>query len=320
MRCIKRLTGLDEVMAKGFVQKDRAYVAAYFLEGEARQKGLWDGKTLAIDRQALANRLPQYMLPTYYVPLDAFPVNANGKLTRKGLEAPSVEDARKPYAEPHTEAEKILYDAMARVLQVDRMGAEDDFFACGGDSLRAIELVSACERLDLSTTDVYTHRTARGIAAHVSMLAEDSSAGRLSDDAMSRDLEVEHPLLPGQLINIIFQSYLRFPASVNMARLFLPRKDVDLDRLCRALNRAVLLHPALRTMIYQNEDARVRRDTYFSNVAEFWRKQGGFAWRTAEAYYANLFQDEPGTSIRLGRMLVQRLGKVSRNVGLCRSR
>lgn len=383
---IKRITGLDEVMAKGFVQKDRAYVAAYFLEGEARRKGLWDGRTLAIDRRALADCLPQYMLPTYYVPLDSFPVNANGKLTRKGLEAPRAEDAREPYAEPRTEAEKILCDAMARVLQVDRIGAEDDFFACGGDSLRAIELVSTCEQLDLSATDVYAHRTARGIAAHVGMLAGASPAIRFSDDAVHHDLEVGHPLLPGQLISIDYQSCMRFPASSNMTRLFLLRKDVDLNRLCRALNRAVLLHPALSTMIYQNEDgayrqryqkdfckeivieelsrkdwealkargdqpftllnsplfrcslykvdgdawlwlsfnhvigdgssmklllndiyelyvnedAGVRRDTYFSLVAEFSRKQGSFAWRTAEAYYANLFQDELGTNIPLG--------------------
>ena len=90
-------------------------------------------------RASLARRLPDYMIPSAVVALDALPVTANGKLDRKALPAPSFEAADGRAAE--TPTEKVLADIFADVLGLAApAGADDDFFSLGGDSLLAVNL------------------------------------------------------------------------------------------------------------------------------------------------------------------------------------
>ncbi len=95
-------------------------------------------------RQALAERLPDYMVPAAYVFLPALPVNANGKVDRKALaairpEGGGAEDT--PRVAPRTPVEEMLAALWAEVLEVEDVGAFDDFFDLGGHSLLATQLV-----------------------------------------------------------------------------------------------------------------------------------------------------------------------------------
>ncbi|UKE75270.1 amino acid adenylation domain-containing protein [Xanthomonas graminis pv. phlei] len=99
-------------------------------------------------RDILATRLPEVMLPSAYVRLDALPLTANGKLDRRALPAPDA-DARaaQAYAPPEGERETLLAALWSELLEMDRVGRQDSFFALGGDSLLAILLI---ERLQQS--------------------------------------------------------------------------------------------------------------------------------------------------------------------------
>ncbi|WP_144423697.1 non-ribosomal peptide synthetase, partial [Xanthomonas graminis] len=99
-------------------------------------------------RDTLATRLPEVMLPAAYVRLDALPLTANGKLDRRALPAPGA-DARatQAYAAPEGERETLLAALWSDLLEIDRVGRQDSFFALGGDSLLAILLI---ERLQQS--------------------------------------------------------------------------------------------------------------------------------------------------------------------------
>ncbi|MBB5863263.1 non-ribosomal peptide synthase/polyketide synthase [Xanthomonas sp. 3058] len=99
-------------------------------------------------RDTLAIRLPEVMLPTAYVRLEALPLTANGKLDRRALPAPGA-DARaaQAYAAPEGERETLLAALWSELLEIDRVGRQDSFFALGGDSLLAILLI---ERLQQS--------------------------------------------------------------------------------------------------------------------------------------------------------------------------
>lgn len=93
-------------------------------------------------RAALAARLPDYMVPAMIVVLDALPVTANGKLDRKALPAPAWSGAAGRPAQGETEI--LLAGMFAEILGLDAPpGAEDDFFALGGDSLHAVSLVAS---------------------------------------------------------------------------------------------------------------------------------------------------------------------------------
>ncbi|RVW00087.1 non-ribosomal peptide synthetase, partial [Rhodococcus spongiicola] len=91
-------------------------------------------------RAGLSKSLASYMVPSVFVELEAFPLNPSGKLDRKALPAPVV--AAREFRAPTTPIEEIVADVFADVLDVQRVGVDDDFFAMGGNSLIATQVVS----------------------------------------------------------------------------------------------------------------------------------------------------------------------------------
>ncbi len=117
-------------------------------------------------RAFLAGHLPDYMVPALYVSLAAFPLTPNGKVDRRALPAPSVDRADRPYVAPSGPVEEALAALWAEVLGVARVGANDDFFALGGDSLLVIRVVSKANKagLGIITKQVFQHRTVAALA------------------------------------------------------------------------------------------------------------------------------------------------------------
>jgi amino acid adenylation domain-containing protein/non-ribosomal peptide synthase protein (TIGR01720 family) len=116
-------------------------------------------------REFLLRSLPDYLVPTVYVPLDTLPLNKNGKVDRRALPAPDREPAR-AYREPATPAERLLAGIWAEALRLDRVGADDNFFELGGDSILSIQVVSRARRagLDLMPGQVFDHPTVAALA------------------------------------------------------------------------------------------------------------------------------------------------------------
>ena len=88
------------------------------------------------------SRLPEYMVPSAFIPLPALPLTPNGKLDRKALPSPRAEDARGEFVAPRTAMEQVVADVLAPLLGLTRMGVEDHFFELGGHSLLATRAVS----------------------------------------------------------------------------------------------------------------------------------------------------------------------------------
>jgi amino acid adenylation domain-containing protein len=99
---------------------------------------------VAAVRAFVAERLPAYMVPAHLVRLDALPLTPNGKVDRRALSRLPVASAAAAPARAvlHTETERVLAALWATVLGVTNVGREDDFFALGGHSLRAAQLVA----------------------------------------------------------------------------------------------------------------------------------------------------------------------------------
>jgi amino acid adenylation domain-containing protein/non-ribosomal peptide synthase protein (TIGR01720 family) len=118
-------------------------------------------------RGHVAGRLPEYMVPSAFVTLDALPVTPNGKLDRAGLPAPVNEVAPEVAAGPRDAREDILCGLFAEVLGLSHVNPDQDFFTLGGDSIISIELVAAARRAGLAMTvrDVFEQRTVTALAA-----------------------------------------------------------------------------------------------------------------------------------------------------------
>jgi acyl-coenzyme A synthetase/AMP-(fatty) acid ligase/acyl carrier protein len=121
---------------------------------------------------AVQKQLPPYMVPSAFVLLDSLPVTPNRKIDRSALPAP--DGARpvlaKEYVEPHTPTEQLLATIWQRLLSVDRVGVDDDFFALGGHSLLAVQMLALVERecdVDLPLTVVFQRPTVRTLATAV---------------------------------------------------------------------------------------------------------------------------------------------------------
>ncbi|MFE7558195.1 amino acid adenylation domain-containing protein [Kitasatospora sp. NPDC057500] len=129
------------------------------------------GAALARLREWLRARLPAHLVPSLFVPLDRLPLTPNGKLDRAGLPSPHAH-AHLPSRAPNTPLEAELAGLYADLLAVERVGADDDFFDLGGDSLRANRLAAMVCRAglgarELDVRDVFDHPTVAGLAAHL---------------------------------------------------------------------------------------------------------------------------------------------------------
>jgi len=131
------LTDLDEIAQAVVVARDGEQLIAYVIPENTHPAVTLDLDTV---RASLAARLPAYMLPAAYVPLAEFPLNASGKLDRRALPAPVFEAAA--YRAPVTATEQIVAAVFAGLLGADRVGLDDDFFALGGNSLTATQVVA----------------------------------------------------------------------------------------------------------------------------------------------------------------------------------
>ncbi|KAF9346981.1 hypothetical protein BGX26_001500, partial [Mortierella sp. AD094] len=111
-----------------------------------------DQSQLALNlRTHLASRLPDYMVPSAFVRMDAFPLTTNGKIDRRALPEPSDDAfAREAYEEPQGEIESALASIWADLLGLDRVSRHDSFFALGGHSLLAVQMISKLQRLGYS--------------------------------------------------------------------------------------------------------------------------------------------------------------------------
>ncbi|MET9348824.1 amino acid adenylation domain-containing protein [Streptomyces termitum] len=116
-------------------------------------------------RSRLAGALPEHMVPSAVVALDALPLTGNGKLDRRALPAPDHSRAAEGLA-PANEREEVLCRAFAEVLGLDSVGADAGFFDLGGDSISSIQLVGRAREagLEITAQDVFVHRTPQGLA------------------------------------------------------------------------------------------------------------------------------------------------------------
>ncbi|MFE9566781.1 amino acid adenylation domain-containing protein, partial [Streptomyces sp. NPDC006487] len=232
-------------------------------EGEKQLVTYYVGQVTGTDLAShAALRLPDYMVPTAYVALEAMPLNANGKVDRRALPAPGADAGQDTdrHVPPSGPVEERIAEAWRTVLQRERVGAEDSFFDLGGDSIRAVALVGALRAAgwDLDVRDVFDRRTVAALAVLVAGRAPAAVErpvepfellGAADRERLPAGLVDAYPMAQtqtGMVVEMLADERLRPYHSVTSFRI----RDggpFDADALTAAARSVVERHEVLRT-------------------------------------------------------------------------
>ena len=245
---VQDLTGLRKVIAKGFSQGNRSFICVYYIREEAQKLGIMSNEKLTIDKERLKKHLPNYMIPAYYVALDAFPLNANGKIAKKELKCPEVSDYGKEYTAPDNEMEAYFCEEMAKLLKLERFSATGDFFEMGGSSVNAIVLAAECKKYPITVDMLYRYPSPRLLADNYSDVELPENLERLNEDAMHD----KYRLIPQQLLNLVIKGIEGYAKVMEISSLFRIRDSVDIEKLSMDIDHVIEAHPALATRLSEN--------------------------------------------------------------------
>lgn len=150
-------------------------------------------------KKYLSAKLPDYMVPAIMIPLDAFPRLPNGKLNRHQLPEPSQQFITKSttFVAPRKELEISLAEIWKTVLNLNKIGITDNFFALGGDSILSIQVVSRARDagITLAANQLFEHQTIEAL-----VLSIESKTDSISDDQITKviDFKDRYSLTPLQ--------------------------------------------------------------------------------------------------------------------------
>jgi amino acid adenylation domain-containing protein len=152
-------------------------------------------------RSVLKSKLPDYMIPSTFVFLDALPLTSSGKIDRRALPAPDQTrpDLKETFVPPRTPEEKTIAEIWAEILKLEEVGIHDNFFDLGGHSLTAIRLASRISNafhIDLPLRTVFEASTVASLAVQIAQLqtkraASEDMADVLADLQSLSDEEAE---------------------------------------------------------------------------------------------------------------------------------
>ena len=229
-------------------------------------------------RRWLKDRLPEPMIPSWFVSLDAMPLSPNGKVDRSALPSSSEEvyGPQTEYVPPRTTAEELLAGIVAELVGRSRVGIHDNLFELGVDSIVGIQIVSRARQtnLALEPAHLFRHPTIAELAIAAEAIGEPGEStesstrnvapfelipGGIDRDAIERafagggGIEDAYPLTSVQE-GMLFHTLVD-PDAGNYIEQFLcrVRGELDLAALRESWQQLVVRHPALRTTIHWTE-------------------------------------------------------------------
>ena len=205
-------------------------------------------------KQHLIDSLPEYMVPSYFTQLEAFPKTPNGKTDFKNLPDPEID--MDEFIKPRNDIEYELFDIVSEILGIEEFGVNTDLFAIGLTSLSVIKLTSAIYNnlnAQLNVTEILNYKTIERIASQI----------KIEDEEVSEVQEL-YPLTSNQL-GVYFEC-IKDPENTayNLPKKMEFSKGIDSEKLKSSIVKAIENHPYLKTRIIMEngEVYQQRRDNF----------------------------------------------------------
>ncbi|MCY8823358.1 non-ribosomal peptide synthetase [Bacillus atrophaeus] len=244
---LMKLEGMQKVLVMDKERAGNKFLIAYYTASIPY--------SISILRKELTKSLPNYMVPSNFVELDEFPINSSGKIDRKSL----PEDfgdiyTGMEYRAPENEREKMLAAIWEAVLGRNKVGVLDDFFDLGGDSIKAMQIVSKIreQRYQAEVKDIFLSLTIRELSKCLIQQESNDEQGAVVG-------EVE--LTPIQ--KWFFESKFSHPHHWNQAVMLYKQEGFQDEILESAFRKIITHHDALRmsfTVDAENQVVQTNRD------------------------------------------------------------
>ncbi|ODC03828.1 non-ribosomal peptide synthetase [Terasakiispira papahanaumokuakeensis] len=260
---VQRLSALPEV-AQAHVQQDESGALVAYVTPQT--------VATAVLQAELAMLLPDYMVPTQWVAMAAFPLTANGKLDRQALPAPTIEQT--DFAAPLPGVETQLAALWCELLKQPQVGRHDNFFSLGGDSIVSLQVIARARKqgIQLTPKQLFEHQTIAELAAVAQLKSKNqlkSSAQPGAPSSASANAGVSHQtswaLTPIQ--QRFFQLPIAHPAHWNQALRFEAQAPLEVGPLRQALAAVVAAHASVQWG-YRSSGAVQRSTTAQAPTAE----------------------------------------------------
>ncbi len=216
-------------------------------------------------RSYIQGKLPEYMVPGFYIALDVLPLTANGKTDRKALPEISGEDLiRKEYTAPRNAAEQNLVQIWQEVLGVDQVGITDNFFELGGHSLVAAQVINRVQKQlnkKVSFKDFFSNPTIEALSARL------SDAGYLS--ITPAPIQESYPLTASQNRLWLLSQLDGGSLAYNIPFAFELSGILDKDKFEASVEKVIHRHEILRTYFKPDESGEVRQHIIAAESVDF---------------------------------------------------
>ncbi len=204
-------------------------------------------------RNHLSQTLPEYMLPSAFVVLEALPLTPNGKIDRKALPSPDMNQLQDSYLEPRTSTEKVLCEIWQEILGLEQVGVNDNFFHLGGHSLLATRLVSQVNRaltVELSLKTLFESNTVMALAIAVEGLDSSSAYPPIKCASRTEPLLLSHAQQRLWFIDQMVPGSTQYnmPAALRLSGI------LNVAALQNSLSTLLDRHESLRTIFVDTEE------------------------------------------------------------------
>ncbi|MGB5927196.1 MAG: amino acid adenylation domain-containing protein, partial [Cyclobacteriaceae bacterium] len=218
-------------------------------------------------RQKLEKSLNAYTLPSYYIHLEEFPLNANGKIDKRALPTPEEVLLGKEFDQPKEGTESLLADIWKKELKLQQLGRDHSFYQLGGNSLRAMKIAGDIQQetgIEIKLTDLFVYPTISQLAEFLDTKASKKAGIKLLAAPKMDSYPLSHTQKRLWILSKLKEASVAYhiPVAYNITG------KVDTGALHQALEMVIERHESLRT-VFREKDGEARQVILSSDEISF---------------------------------------------------
>lgn len=214
-------------------------------------------------RDFLRERLPEYMIPSYFIEMNEIPLTINGKIDRKSLTVPDI-GGNDNFVAPRNELEKEICEIWSYVLGIDKIGIYDSFFELGGNSILMVQIrtrISKILKIDVSMREIMEKNTISKLGEFIkNNKIKTESIVYIDKHADLENINIPFPLTEIQMAYLIGRGSQFEIGGVSTHAYVELETKLDIERLNISLQKVITKHPMLRAIILPGGEQQILKE------------------------------------------------------------